>query len=137
MLVLGRLDFFVTLKNYFIPQFALIWNTKTEVLGEAGKRFEHFLPLGNPFPKESTCQSTGKLCLGFVISMGTHQQKTNKKKTWNPIWKTLFIGLKFWLNENPELIEILKILNWLKFCLNCFEIWLGFWCFNWIGFWYF
>ena len=43
------------------------------MLGEAGKRFEHFLPLGNPFPKESTCQNTGKECLGFVISMGTHQ----------------------------------------------------------------
>jgi hypothetical protein len=53
----------------------MVYNTETEVLGEAGKRFEHFLPLGNPFPKESTCQSTGKLCLGFVISMGTHQQK--------------------------------------------------------------
>ena len=29
------------------------------MLGEAGKRFEHFLSLGNPFPKESTCQNTG------------------------------------------------------------------------------
>ena len=43
------------------------------MLGEAGKRFEHFLPLGNPFPKESTCQNTANQCLGFVISMGTHQ----------------------------------------------------------------
>ena len=30
-----------------------------KLLGEAGKRFEHFLPLGNPFPKENTCQNTG------------------------------------------------------------------------------
>jgi len=70
----------------------MVYNTETEVLGEAGKRFEHFLPLGNPFPKESTCQSTGKLCLGFVISMGTHQQKTNKKNL-----KSHLENIVYWL----------------------------------------
>ena len=29
------------------------------MLGEAGKRFEHFLPLGNPFPKEALARTLG------------------------------------------------------------------------------